>query len=173
MSSFAAKFLLGFNHEYQSIVSPHSWMGELYVRQKIMKAFSITIAGIVVLGLGILLGGTWGLSKGEFNAALEENKLAANLLRDPEIKLTPEFTEYLKGRIYYNIASKYPNDHGYLLRQDWDFGAVASTRLPDGIYAKDPTFDCDSFAAATKNLSRAEQDNLLQNQAEQDVAPDR
>ena len=56
-------------------------------------------------------------------------QLAVNLLSNQELTLSPEFAEYLKGRIYYNIASKYPNDRGYLLRRDWDFGRPRTIQL--------------------------------------------
>ena len=115
------------------------------------------ILGVFVMGVGFCLGAIWGMKHGAFNAGLEENKLAVNLLSNQELTLSPEFSEYLKGRIYYNIASKYPNDRGYLLRKDWDFGEIQPTRLPSKSFAKDPTFDCSSFDEATKKLTRAEQ----------------
>ena len=108
-----------------------------------------------MLSVGIYSGFIWGMKNGAFNAGLEENKLAINLLSNRELTLSPEFSEYLKGR--YNIASKYPNDRGYLLRKDWDFGEVQPTQLPLKSFAKDTTVDCSSFDAATRTLTRAEQ----------------
>ena len=122
-----------------------------------MKLLFTAVTGLLILSIGLFLGSIWGMKRGAFNAALEENKVAARLLSDQELTLTTEFTEYLKGRIYYNIASKYPNDYGYLLRKDWDFGEIQPTRLPYKSFAKDPTLDCNSFSEATKNLTRAEQ----------------
>ena len=119
-------------------------------------AAAINILGVLILGIGLYVGSIWGMKKGAFNAGLEENNLAANLLSNQELSLSPEFAEYLKGRIYYNIASKYPNDRGYLLRKDWDFGEVQTTQLPPKSFAKDPTFDCSSFDDATQKLTRAE-----------------
>lgn len=108
------------------------------------------------MAIGFFLGVLFGYNKGEFSAGMEENKLAANLLSNEELEISPEFREYLKGRIYYNIATKYPNDRGYLLRKDWDFGVIEPTRLPPKSFAKDPTSDCNSFEDATVNLSEAE-----------------
>ncbi len=121
-----------------------------------MKPLTTTILGVLIFGLGFSLCSLWGLKKGAFNTGLEENKLAVELLSNQDLALTPEFSEYLKGRIYYNIASKYPNDRGFLLRKDWDFGKVHPTRLPPKSFAKDPTFNCSSFTEASSNLSKAE-----------------
>lgn len=122
-----------------------------------MKPAPAAILGVLILGIGLYVGSIWGIRKGAFNAGLEENKLASNLLSNRELNLGPEFSEYLKGRIYYNIASKYPNDRGYLLRKDWDFGEVEPTQLPSKSFAKDPTCECSSFDEATQKLTRAEQ----------------
>lgn len=105
-----------------------------------------------------------GFRKGNFAAGLEGNKIAALRLREnasPPVEgwtvpLSPEFREFLKGRIYYNIATKFPNEAGYLLRGDWDFGPVDETFLKRAIYAKDPTCPAHSFDAATEGLSAAE-----------------
>jgi hypothetical protein len=114
------------------------------------------LVGIVCALIGLYSGAIWGMKSGAFSAALEENKVAANLLSNSSLELSSELTEYLKGRIYYNIASKYPNDRGYLLRKDWDFGEVQPTQLPPKSFAKDPTFDCSSFDDATRRLTKAQ-----------------
>lgn len=121
-----------------------------------MKLASATILGILILGTGFYAGLICGMNKGAFNAGLEENRLAKRLLSNQALTVSPEFSEYLKGRIYYNIASKYPNNRDYLLREDWDFGEVKPSRLRPNSFAKDPTFDCSSFDEATKKLTRAE-----------------
>ena len=122
---------------------------------------ALIITGILVVTLLVALIGVaeaWhrGFASGRFEAGLEENKLAADCLRAEDLKLSPDFREYLKGRIYYNLASKYPNQRGYLLRRDWDFGAVDVSLLKGRIYAKDPSYDCESFDAATSHLTSAE-----------------
>jgi len=126
----------------------------LFVKMKLLK---LTLLGMLFLGIGLYLGAIWGLKKGAFNAGLEENKIAKGLITNTDLKLSPEFTEYLRGRIYYNIATKYPNDRGYLLRKDWDLGEVEETNLPHKCYAKDPTADYSSFDAATERLSNADE----------------
>ena len=105
---------------------------------------------------GFAAGWLRGFASGRFEAGLEENKIAAACLRAEDLTLSPDFREYLKGRIYYNLASKFPNRRGYLLRRDWDFGAVNVPVLKRRIYAKDPNFECESFDTATAHLTRAE-----------------
>lgn len=117
---------------------------------------SILVASLAML-VGCYIGAIWGNNHGRFQAALEENKLAVNALKSEDHDLPPAFREYLKGRIYYNIASKFPNDRGYLLRRDWDFGPVDLTVLKRRLYAKD-LYDCDSYDRATAHLSDAEPD---------------
>ena len=118
------------------------------------KTFSI--GALIVITMGIPAAYVAGFKNGNFQAALEENKVASVCLRSNDLLLAPEFREYLKGRIYYNIASKFPNKRGYLLRRDWDFGPVDLSRLNRRIYAKDPNFDSESFNGATRHLTRAE-----------------
>ena len=118
----------------------------------ILQILAVVLVAIVIF----LAGAFWGYQKGEFQAALEENKVAAACLRAEDLIVSGEFREYLKGRIYYNLASTYPNDRGYLLRRDWDFGPVDVALLKRRIYAKDPGFPCESFDSATSSLSRAE-----------------
>ena len=89
-----------------------------------MKLTLQIVATVLVAVIVFLAGAFWGYQKGAFGAALEENKVAAVCLRTENLNISGEFREYLKGRIYYNLASKYPNDRGYLLRRDWDFGPV-------------------------------------------------
>ena len=116
-------------------------------------------AGLLLLGIGFAAGAVWGWRHGQFQAALEENKVAARNLEDNHLhhlKLSPDLREYLKGRIYYNIATKFPDDRGYLLRKNWDFGPVDISKWGTPIYAKDPTVECSSFDSATQNLSEAE-----------------
>ena len=104
----------------------------------------------------------FGFKKGKFQAGLEENKIASTILRgrivgDHELAISPEFREYLKGRIYYNIATKFPNNRGYLLRRDWDFGPVDGTVFNGArVYAKDPAWACESFDDASSALTNAE-----------------
>jgi len=121
-----------------------------------MKPLHCFGAGCLLAGLSFLAGASWGHAKGEFHAALEENKLAASCLKSSDMSLTPEFTAYLKGRIYYSLASKFPNDEGYLLRRDWDFGPVELNALLGRPYAKDPNIESESFEAATRHLSAAQ-----------------
>ena len=121
-------------------------------RNQLLVGGAVTLAGMIGLAVGAL----WGLRHGQFQAALEENKVARVCLRDASLELCPDLREYLKGRIYYNIASKFPNQRGYLLRRDWDFGVVARQAGGRRLYVKDPNFSCDSFDAATADLSNVE-----------------
>ena len=129
------------------------------------KAIIHQLPVIVCSGATFIAGATLGMDKGEFQAALEENKLAAHILRDSDEKLSADFREYLKGRIYYNIARKFPNDAGYLSDQ-WDFGEVLPTPLNEKAYAKDPIIDCSSYEEAVSRRivpDRAEAyDNIFQ-----------
>ena len=116
-------------------------------------------AGLLLLGIGFAAGVMWGWRRGQFQAGLEENKIAAVNLQDNHLNISPDLREYLKGRIYYNIATKFPNDRGYLLRGDWDFGPVDLSKWSRQIYVKD-TWECSSFDSATGDLSEAEPDTL-------------
>lgn len=121
-----------------------------------MKLIKLVGFGSLIAALSFMAGAGWGLRRGAFQAGLEENKIAASNLRSSDLSLSPEFTAYLKGRIYYNLASKFPNDGGYLLRRDWDFGPVDTGALNGRIYAKDPNYEAESFDAATRHLSAAQ-----------------
>src|SRR5262245_15982766 len=48
-----------------------------------------------------------------------------------------------------NLASKYPNRRGYLLKRDWDFGTVNVALLKRRVYAKHLNYSFESFGAAT------------------------
>lgn len=120
-----------------------------------MKLLKLAGFGCLIAAFSFLAGAEWGLRRGTFQAGLEENKVAASNLRSTAPSLSPEFTAYLKGRIYYNLASKFPNDEGYLLRRDWDFGPVDKGALIGRIYAKDPSYGAESFDSATRHLSAA------------------
>ena len=121
---------------------------------------------LIWLLVGVAGGWLWGFSRGRFQAGLEENKVAAACLLANDLTISADLREYLKGRIYYNLASKYPDDRGYLLRRDWDFGTVDLTLLKRPIYAKDPTFPSDSFDAATGHLSNAEPPDSAANRSQ-------
>lgn len=121
-----------------------------------MKRIIRILVGLLLLAITFAAGAAWGLGHGQFQAALEESKVAASCLRADDLSLSPDLREYLKGRIYYNIASKFPNDRGYLSRSSWDFGSVDLSVLKRRVYAKDPTFDSESFTGATIKLSNAE-----------------
>lgn len=118
-----------------------------------MKLIKRVGFGSLIAALSFWAGAGWGYGRGWFQAGLEENKIAASNLRSSDPSLSPEFAAYLKGRIYYNLASKYPNDEGYLLRRDWDFGPVDTAALMGRVYKKDPTYEAESFDAATRHLS--------------------
>ena len=121
-----------------------------------MKRLLSFSPGLLLAMVGLALGWVCGFRSGKFQAGLEENKIAASCLRAEDLALSPAFREFLKGRIYYNLASKYPNRRGYLLRRDWDFGPVNVDLLKRRIYAKDPNYACESFATATAHLGNAE-----------------
>lgn len=101
---------------------------------QVLTRLSIGVAAIA----GFCTGFLYGVGFGQFQSALDENKLAiVNLDRFPD--LDPQFREYLKGRIYNNIRLFYPPRPGYRLRADWDRGPVDLDVLA-GVHAvKDPT----------------------------------
>ncbi|MFK5921247.1 MAG: hypothetical protein QM496_03655 [Verrucomicrobiota bacterium] len=121
--------------------------------KKILAFFLVSILSII---LGGSIGVSWGFKSGKFQAAMEENKMAALTLSSDDSELNAWSKEYLKGRIYYNIATKFPNDRGYLLREDWDFGPIDLKTSKAHIGAKDPTVKNGSFDEATEHLSMAE-----------------
>jgi hypothetical protein len=118
-----------------------------------MKLLKLVGFGSLIAAFSFLVGAEWGLRRGTFQAGLEENKVSASNPRSSEPNLCPESTAYLKGRIYYNPASKFPNDEGYLLRGGWDFGSINKGALNGRIYAKDPGCGAESFDSATRHLS--------------------
>ncbi len=121
-----------------------------------MRLAKLVGSGTLIAAFSFLAGAQWGYSRGWFQAGLEENKIAAANLKSSDLSLSPEFTAYLKGRIYYNLATKYPNQEGYLLRRDWDFGPVETTALMGVSCAKDPSYTANSFDAAVRHLSSAQ-----------------
>jgi len=124
------------------------------------KLSAILIIGIPSIVLGLIIGGYRGYQHGRFVTALEENKMAAGIVSSDDPNLDPLWKEYMKGRIYYNIATKFPNDRGYLLRKDWDFGPVnKDVTKGKQVGAKDPTVMNGSFYEATQHLSKAERDS--------------
>lgn len=80
--------------------------------------------GLGFLVVGLLIGFIAGHRHASFHSALAENKIAAINLKFNHEKLSPQLREYLKVRIYSNVLVRYPNDPGYLLARDWDFGPV-------------------------------------------------
>ncbi|MDB6071495.1 MAG: hypothetical protein JWL81_2666 [Verrucomicrobiales bacterium] len=116
--------------------------------------------GCAFAAVAFVVGIFLGFRQGKFAAGLEENKIALNCLKQKEISISPEFREFLKGRIYCNLASNFPNDAGYLLRRDWDFGPVDKDILKRSLYAKGPNDSADSFDAATEDLSTAEKPTI-------------
>lgn len=92
---------------------------------------------IVGITAGFLAGLAIGHGQGAFRVALEENKIAAANLKFHADRLSPQLAEYLKSRIYCNVMIQYPNDPGYLLARDWDFGPVDRQVLGDLAVYKD------------------------------------
>lgn len=121
-----------------------------------MKRLRLILSVLLFGVVGFATGYVWGFTSGRFQAGLEENKIAAADLRATDLELSPDLREYLKGRIYYNLASKFPNQRGYLLRHDWDFGQVDAAVVERRVYAKDPNYPSETFDAATEHLSNAE-----------------
>lgn len=117
------------------------------------------LVSIPSLGLGLMIGGFRGYEHGVFVTAMEENKMAAAILKSEDSEMNPWGREYLKGRIYSNLATKFPNDKGYLLRKDWDFGPIDANVSKGAIGSKDSTVENGSYDAATQHLSKAEQDD--------------
>jgi hypothetical protein len=104
---------------------------------------------------GIGAGFVGGCRYRQFSLALQENKLAAgnlhmNTFLHGGTNLSPQLREFLKARIYCNVRNLYPNDSGYLLRKDWDFGAVDRQVLGKVLVWKDPERQVWDFDAALK-----------------------
>lgn len=102
-----------------------------------MKKTVATALVIVGVAAGYLAGLAVGHGQGAFRVALEENKIAAWNLQFHADKLSPQLAEYLKTRIYCNVLVRYPNDLGYLLKRDWDFGPVDRSVLGEIATYKD------------------------------------
>jgi hypothetical protein len=105
-------------------------------------------AVLILLVLCSCLSFYLGFKRGSFQAALEESKIAISILQKDMIK--PQLKEYLKGRIYYNLHTKFPNDKGYRSKEDWDFGIVDTVKLLGIAYHKDPGHNITSFEDACK-----------------------
>lgn len=104
---------------------------------------------------GIGAGFVGGCRYRQFKLALHENKLAAanlhmNTYLHSGTNLSPQLREFLKARIYCNVRNLYPNDSGYLLRKDWDFGPVDRPVLGKVLVWKDPEYQVWDFDAAIK-----------------------
>jgi len=111
---------------------------------------SIRAAAIGLISCSIALGFGYfqGIKQGLFLSALSENNLATANLHDSHKTLPPEFREYLKARIYYNVYMHYPSSSGYLQQKDWDFGPVNRSLLGDIISVKDPTIQISDWTTA-------------------------
>ena len=103
-----------------------------------MKRFLLPIVVLSVIVAACLCAFAFGVWFGRFDAALEENKIAiVNLDQQPN--LNPQFREYLKARVYWNVRMFYPASSGCLIQKDWDRGAVNEEVLAGVAAAKDPT----------------------------------
>jgi hypothetical protein len=103
-----------------------------------VKRFLLSLLAIVVLIASHFGAFALGAKLGYFQHALEENKVAiGNIDHSPSVD--PQFREYLKARVYWNIAMYYPAKPGYLIQKEWDRGPVNSALLGDVGAAKDPT----------------------------------
>lgn len=105
------------------------------VKIRFWPVTSSLLIGTVCLAIGFV----FGLIHGQFQSALEEAKVAKAILKRDDISIEPQFREFLKGRIYYLIGTKF-YDSGYLTGREWDVGTVDTNVLQRPIYAKDPTF---------------------------------
>ncbi|MEO7325658.1 MAG: hypothetical protein ABIW82_12585 [Dokdonella sp.] len=105
---------------------------------------------VVATSIGaFVLGVVWG----RFQGALEENKIAiVNLDHAPN--LDPQFREYLKARVYWNVRMFYPANPGYLIQKDWDRGAVDEDVLGEVAAAKDPTVSILNWQNATNSEAK-------------------
>jgi hypothetical protein len=103
-----------------------------------MKRFLLVASVLAILFAGVFCAFAFGVWQGRFQAALEENKLAVGNI-DHLPNLDPQFREYLKARVYWNVRMFYPSSPGYLIQKDWDRGAVNQSVLADAAAAKDPT----------------------------------
>ena len=105
-------------------------------------------AVLILLVLCSCLSFYLGFKQGSFQAALEESKMARSVIQKDTIN--PQLKEYLKGRLYYNIHTKFPNDQAYRLKEDWDFGKIDTIKLRGIEYRKDPSFHITPFQDACK-----------------------
>jgi hypothetical protein len=106
-----------------------------------------TIIGI--LG-GVLVGAAIGYYLGLFHGhrqhAVEEVKIAANILgNESDDVVSSQLREYLKGRMYWNSALYLPKSWAVGLVVD--YGVVDETILRGVDYRKEPTISHDELAA--------------------------
>jgi hypothetical protein len=80
------------------------------------------ISVFVIATVFLVIGHVFGLRRGQFQSALEEAKVSRAALYRDDITIEPQLREFLKGRIYYLIGTKF-SDSGYLSK-GWDVGAV-------------------------------------------------
>lgn len=110
------------------------------VKIRLLPLIAICLVATLFLAIGFVLG----LRHGQFQSALEEAKVARATLRRDDIIVQPQLREFLKGRIYYLIGTKF-YDSGYL-GTEWDVGTVDTNILVKPIYAKDSTFAPRTYA---------------------------
>lgn len=106
-----------------------------HVKIRFWPVISILLTATAFLAIGYF----FGLRHGQFQSALEEAKVARATLHRDDIDVEPQLREFLKGRIYYLIGTKF-YDSRYLFGTEWDVGTVNTNVLQRPIYAKDSTF---------------------------------
>ena len=116
-----------------------------------MERFLLLVLAVCLLAVSHIGAFAFGAKWGQFQSALQENKLAVGNI-DSSPQIDPQFREYLKARVYWNVRMYYPENPGYLIQEEWDRGAVNIAILGDVAAAKDPTAPILSWQSA---ISRA------------------
>ena len=109
------------------------------------------ISHLLLAALFLAIGYVSGLRRGQYQAALEEAKVARASLNRDDITLDPQLREYMKGRIYYLIGTKFYHARSEFGRE-WDEGTVDTNILRTPIYAKDPTFAPRTYTEAVADM---------------------
>jgi hypothetical protein len=114
------------------------------MKRSLFPLILFSTGALTFLAVGYVLG----LRHGQFQAALQKAKVAKATLRRDDVTIEPQLREFLKGRIYYLIGTKF-YDSAYLSRESWDVGTVDTNILQKPVYAKDSTFAPRTYDEAT------------------------
>ena len=115
-----------------------------------MKVSTLAIGVLVGAIVGLAVGFACGRCQGQFQVAFQENRVACSNLRFRPTALGPQLREYLKARVYSNVAAFYPSKSGYLLSTDWDHGSVDRGVLGSVMVCKDPDWAAWDWSSAVR-----------------------